>query len=431
MSYRKRVKLVKGVHLNLSGSGVGLGFSPVEGLSFSMNNKGVYRNVSLSGTGLYKRTKISSIPRNGSVPISQEYDDIHYEVALFVDDEGKINTRIIGDGEEITDENELRRLKRREDIKAMISQAQYMMKDKVDDVTSEFIEIYKHTESPVSESTVMEKMNQLKYEPEVPIPFDVAEPDEMSVRASLEEEAKERISSILFWTVGNKRHEYVEAKLEQTLSRKHDEWERNKAEHELAEKERITGINCSKKYDYDSQMAAYETFLNGDDAAVSVQIDASLSALELPCEFAVDYDLDVMSGTARLNLDLPEIEDIPSKKASILANGKVSVKDKTKKELAEDYATCVTGLAFFFSGMLFNISSRINYIEVAGYTQRLDGKTGEITDQYIYAVRFDRKTFSGLKFGSIVPYESFELFPHVMDLTKQMVFKTVVPEIEA
>ena len=302
-----------------------------------------------------------------------------------------------------------------------------MMKDKVDDVNSEFIEIYKHTEHPLVDSTVRAKMNKLKYEPEVPVPFEEAEPDETSVRTFLEEEAKERISSILFWTIGKKRREYVEANLEQTLSAKHDEWEQNKAEYEAAEMERITGINCSKKFDYDSRMTAYETYFSGDDEAVSAQLDTSLSALELPCEFSVDYVIDVESGKARLNIDLPEIEDIPSKKANILANGKVSVKDKTKKELASDYATCVTGLAFFFSGMLFNISSRINTIEVAGYTQRLDGRTGDITDQYVYVVCFDRKTFRELKFGSIVPYESFELFPHVMDLTKQMVFKTITP----
>lgn len=80
--------------------------------------------------------------------------------------------------------------------------------------------------------------------------------------------------------------------------------------------------------------------------------------------------------------------------------------------------------------MLFNISSRINSIEVAGFTQRHEGKTGDVTDQYIYAVRFDRLTFGNLRFGSIVPYESFELFPHVMALTKQMVFKTVIPELD-
>lgn len=430
MSYRKRIKLAKGVHLNISGSGIGLGFSPIKGLSFSMNRNGVYSNTSLPGTGLYKRTKLSSFSENGSGSSTYKYDNVHYEVNMFIDDDGRLNTHILGNGEEITDEYELRCLKRREDIKYMLSQAQYMMKDKVDDVTSEFIEIYKQTEHPVQESTVRTKMSKLKYEPETPLPFGDAEPDETSVRAFLEAEAKERISSILFWTVGRKRREYVESNLAQTLTDKHDEWFHNKAEYDSAEIERITGINCSKKFDYETLMNTYEVYFTGDDNAVSAQLDASLAALELPCEFSLDYDIDVELGIARLNLDLPEIEDIPSKKATILASGKVSVKDKSKKELSEDYATCVTGLAFFFSGILFNISSRINTIEVAGYTQRLDGKTGNITDQYIYAVRFDRETFKGLKFRSIVPYESFELFPHVMDLTKQMVFKTIVPIIQ-
>lgn len=434
MSYRKRIKLVKGIHLNLSGSGIGLGFSPVKGVSFSMNKDGIYNNTSLPGTGLYKRTKISSFSGNGSRASSSrksfDFDDTCYEVTMQVDNDGELKTCILGDGFEITDENELRRLRKREDIKSAIAQLQYMMKDKVDDADAEFIEIYKHTEHPVLESTVKSKMNKLRYEPEAPIPFAEEEPDETSARAFLEQEAKERISSVLFWTVEKKRQAYVESNLAHTLNEQHKKWATDKAEHEASELERITGVNCSKKFDYDTQMKVYETYFSGDEEAVSSQIEASLSALELPCEFSLDYDLNLEDGVAKLNLDLPEIEDIPSKKANILASGKVSVKDKTKKELAGDYATCATGLAFFFAGMMFNVSSKISTVEVSGYTQRIDNKTGNLTDQYIYVVRFDRETFRGLKFGSVVPYESFELFPHKMDLTKQMVFKTIVPRLD-
>lgn len=431
MSYRKRIKLAKGIHLNLSGSGIGLGFSPMKGLSFSMNKDGIYSNASLSGTGLYKRAKMASFSDSNKKPAStgnySNTDKVHYEVTMQVDGEGKIQTCILGNGVEITDDEELRRLKRRDDIKAAISKLQYMMKDKVDDADAEFIEIYKHTENPALEETVRAKMNKLKYEPEIPVPFSEVEPDEASVRSFLEQEAKERISSILFWTVAKKRQAYVDSNLANTLNEQHIKWENDKTEYETAELERITGINYSKKFDYDTQMAVYETYFNGDEEAVSAQMETMLAALELPCDFSLDYDIDLSTGTARFNLYLPEIEDIPSKKANILASGKVSVKEKTKKELASDYATCTTGLAFFFAGMMFNVSSRVNIIEVSGYTQRIDPKTGERTDQYIYVVRFDRERFRGLKFSGIIPYESFEIFPHVMDLTKQMIFKTINP----
>lgn len=432
MSYRKRIKIMKGVHLNLSGSGVGIGFSPMRGMSFSMNKDGIYNNASLPGTGLYKRSKIASFSDNqsGSRSYSSPIDDTNYQITMGLDDNGKIQTIIRHDDIEITDEEELRRIKRRDDVKMTISRLQYMMKEKIDDNDSEFIDVYKHTEHTLQESTIKAKMSKLKYEPESPQPFSDPEPDDSSVRTYLEAEAKEKVSSILFWTVAKKRQQYVDTLLLETLESQHNNWERRKNEFDQSEAERVAAVNCRNKFEYDSQMKVYETYFNGDENDVSAQIDASLSAIELPCEFSIDYDLDLASGSLKLNLDLPEIEDIPSKKANILANGKVSVKDKTKKELGEDYAICVTGLAFYFVGMMFNISSKINTIEVSAYTQRMDGKVGEITDQYIYAVRFDRETFKTLKFSNIVPYESFELFPHVMDLTKQMVFKTIVPDLK-
>lgn len=431
MSYRKRIKLIKGVHLNLSGSGVGIGFSPMRGLSFSMNKTGIYNNASLPETGLYKRSKIASFSDNQRElrSYSNHFDDTNYQITMGLDENGKIQTIIRHDDIEITDEEELRRIKRRDDVKMTISHLQYIIKEKIDDTNSEFIEVYKHTEHTLKDSTIKAKMSKLKYEPESPMPFSDPEPDDSSVRLFLEEEAKEKVSSILFWTVAKKRRQYVDSLLSETLEIQHNDWERRKHDFDQSEAERVAAVNCRNKFEYDSQMKAYETYFNGDENDVSAQIDASLSAIELPCEFSIDYDLDLASGSLKLNLDLPEIEDIPSNKASILASGMVSVKEKTKKELREDYATCVTGLAFYFAGMMFNISSKIATIEVSAYTQRMDGKIGEITDQYIYAVRFDRDTFKTLKFRNIVPYESFELFPHVMRLTKQMVFKSINSEI--
>lgn len=59
MAFRKRKKIAKGLHLNFSGSGVGLGFKVMPGISFSLNSKGVYCNTSIPGTGFYSRNRIS------------------------------------------------------------------------------------------------------------------------------------------------------------------------------------------------------------------------------------------------------------------------------------------------------------------------------------------------------------------------------------
>ena len=67
-------------------------------------------------------------------------------------------------------------------------------------------------------------MSKLKYEPESPMPFSDPEPDDSSVRLFLEEEAKEKVSSILFWTVAKKRQQYVDSLRSETLEIQHNDW---------------------------------------------------------------------------------------------------------------------------------------------------------------------------------------------------------------
>ena len=56
--FRKRIKIAKGVHLNVSKSGTSLSVGP-RGAKVTIGKKGVYTNVGIPGTGLYARQKIS------------------------------------------------------------------------------------------------------------------------------------------------------------------------------------------------------------------------------------------------------------------------------------------------------------------------------------------------------------------------------------
>lgn len=56
-TFRKRVKIAKGVNLNLSKSGIGVSVGG-KGLSASTGKRGTYINTSIPGTGISKRTKI-------------------------------------------------------------------------------------------------------------------------------------------------------------------------------------------------------------------------------------------------------------------------------------------------------------------------------------------------------------------------------------
>ena len=72
-SYRKRIKVAPGVHLNVSKSGVSTSMG-TKGMSITSGPKGTYLNTSIPGTGLYNRQKIAPADRSykGTSPDSPD-----------------------------------------------------------------------------------------------------------------------------------------------------------------------------------------------------------------------------------------------------------------------------------------------------------------------------------------------------------------------
>ena len=170
--------------------------------------------------------------------------------------------------------------------------------------------------------------------------------------------------------------------------------------------------------------------LDGDEEYVNRQIDSVLSEIDLPHDFSFEYVYDQEKCLLCLNVDLPEIEDIPNQKAVYLSSGKVSVKSKTLGELRHDYAKAVCGLAFYLAGKMYEISPNIDLLRIAGYTQRTNKKTDVVEDQYVYVVLFEREPFMALDFESISPIAAFQQFPHTMNISASGEMKTIDAEKE-
>ena len=65
--YRKRVKLMPGVNINLSKKGASVTVG-IRGASVNIGKSGIYQNLGIPGTGIYSREKISG---NDSVKSDQ------------------------------------------------------------------------------------------------------------------------------------------------------------------------------------------------------------------------------------------------------------------------------------------------------------------------------------------------------------------------
>ena len=127
-----------------------------------------------------------------------------------------------------------------------------------------------------------------------------------------------------------------------------------------------------------------------------------------------------------LDVDLPEIEDLQITKMTKTESGNLKEKKKTQTELKSEYARLVFGLAIFISANAFNTSPAIEKILISGYTQRRN-KDGNISDDYIYSIKFDRKTFEKRDFSKVSPIDFCISFDNRCNMTSTLLFKTIKP----
>ena len=78
--YRKRIKILPGIHINISKSGISTNIG-VKGAYVSFGSKGTYVNTGFPGTGLYRRDKIAENPQYQTDNQSQFLN--RYKVILF------------------------------------------------------------------------------------------------------------------------------------------------------------------------------------------------------------------------------------------------------------------------------------------------------------------------------------------------------------
>ena len=148
----------------------------------------------------------------------------------------------------------------------------------------------------------------------------------------------------------------------------------------------IGQLACDLPRDWTDQ----ELALPPSDEAVEQAVGTWLSELSLPIDFNVSYEYE--AGALLADMDLPEIEHLPTVKARQLASGQLKAANKTQKELKAEYARCVFGLGMFCASYFFSVTPHMEKILLSAYTQRRNSR-GDIEDAYIYSVVFERAAF--------------------------------------
>lgn len=433
MRFRKRVSLGGGMHLNLSKSGVSM-TGGMKGLSVNVGKKGTYLNTGIPGTGLYNRTKIGGgSKRNNSTRSSRassiasspgpSYETTRVQVELTYNDDGTVTFKD-SNGSLITNPDLLRQIKASPQYKAELDR---MTKDRMsqyDERMESIINIQSLTPKVRTTAQYRQKIQSLTPQQYTPRAFPEQQPSMEDVIADLMEEAMRTIE------VRSKRKKsklcdrYVNDTKESEYSKRFGEWQVRRDAFLEKEKEEEKRFNEEEKERLEKRQQQMLRLVEGDAVLTDKAIQEWLATVKFDFDFNLDYEFD--GEYLFVDLDLPEIEDLPETKAQKMANGIAKIKPKTKKEIKEDYSKCVFGLAVFFAGNIFNKALNTQNIIVSGYTQRRN-KNGDIVDDYIYSILFDRNTFRTIDYDNNDPRSNCMMFKNRVLQNADQSFKAITP----
>jgi hypothetical protein len=391
--FRKRIKLAPGLHFNLSGSGLSMSAGP-RGASMTFGGRGgTHMNTGIPGTGLYARERVGGT--GSSMPQSRAqagYETVKMSVTISVEDDGTVVFRD-KDGVPLN-EDLIKQVKEqhKDAVRGLMETACSEINGQIDALE----QIHRATPAPTE---------HLTYAPQ---PYDAPKPPKSAPREY----------GLLDKLVGSRRAriDKENADAEATYNASLLVWNRGLREHEAREHARKDLI---------------EKKVLTELPAMEIVLEESLMDIVWPRETALSSEIRDDGRVVMIDVDLPEIEELPRKTAAVPARGyKLSVKELPVTRHQQLYMRHVHGIGFRIIGEAFYALPKAEEVVLSGYSQRPDKATGEVQDQYLYSVRVGRQAWAGINFANLENVDAAEalgLFDIRREMSKTGLFKGIVP----
>lgn len=390
LRFRKSFKLAPGLRLNMSKSGFGLSVGP-RGTSMSFGPSGTYRNVNLPG-GFSFRDRVGETSQRHSDSRSSDSQKVSVGVTIGLEDDGTVIFKDL-DGNPLSPHlQDLAKKQQGETIKEWLVKNCDEINEKIEQLES----IHVATSAPWQKSVY----TPIPFTNEPPVPPD---PKSLGLRGHLFPWIKRRI-------------ETDNATAETEYDERMTIWRDMKVTHENTEADKRVLL---------------EEKLYREPEAMQMVLEQRLACVPWPRETHISMEIAEGGKLAILDVDLPEIEDVPRKTATYGGRGwKVTIKELSDHKVAQLYMRHVHGIAFRVIGETLAALPTVQNVMVSGYSQRSNKVTGKIMDEYLYSVKVSRERWSKLNFGNLSAIdvtESLNQFELRREMSKSGRFSAVEP----
>lgn len=389
LRFRKSLKLAPGIRMNFSGSGISWTLGP-RGASVGIGKRGTYLNTGLPGTGLYSRSRLdgSSVTRQKS----SNGRATSIEISVSISDDGVLKFK---DSQgNIIPESQIEAAKKQqgEKIRALIQ-------GKCDEINAQVEalgEIHCYTSAP---------QNKVIFQPQK---FDVLQPFFPTPK-----------TTGFFCRLFKNCVARVEAENQKALdnyAEKVAHWNLEKTEFEASQFARRQFI---------------ERVNSGDPQSMEQYFEEVLNEIIWPKETLIGIDIQDNGSVVAIDVDLPEIEDMPSKTATVPQRGfRLSVKEMGAAQIQKLYMRHVHAVGFRLLGEAFAAMPSARTVILSAYSQRPNKATGNIGEEYLYSVRVSRDDWQEISFDNLKQIdvvESLVRFDLRREMTKTGIFKPIEP----
>ena len=438
--YRRSVKIMPGVRINFSKSGISTTIGP-RGASVNIGKNGTYLNTGIPGTGIYMRERIggqaktrqSSSARTGTGTDAEFMKAFNmYQPNLLINNLGKIQI-VDKDRNVITDETFIRKMKKMNSYKTIKDglmsqwreQCEQLYQEKQSEL-SELVNIHRQSLPVYKKEDYEQMLSDVEKKTYLMESFAEKEPERAEVMADLTAEAELQVKSKAFWRVKKLREQYVREHLEARYIKLHSEWEEKKKTFEQNQQKEAEKQNALYTEEYETKCAAIRDKIAGSEEYVKSHFEEWLSECSLPVEINVDYEYEADTSEMRIDLMLPSEDVIPKMEYVKLANGGVDGKEKARATIQAEYASLIFGLGIYFASGAFNISPVIKRVLLSGFGKQRD-KDGDVINVCLYSIKFDRNRFEEMEIREEPPIWFINQFENRYKATQTWIFKAITP----
>ncbi len=419
LRFRRSIKIAPGVRLNLGKTGSSFTVGG-RGSSINFGSRGAYSNIGLSGTGLSYRSKIAGSSSNAHRETkprtsgSNRSSNIEKKVSLVLQEDGTV---VFKDNVGNYLPDEYIRLAKRQNRNLIVDWLQENC-DEINNEISSAINIHLTTPPPDTEIAFTPSEFDL-WEPTAPSSiFEEAAPEKpifkeysfLAKRISFLRKSIDKINDEL--------QRNYERRLKKWTDKK-EEFRKNYVRRNQEYKEKLEAFNAAKS-DFEQQQRKRQDFIEverlSDTTAMNKFLEEVFQNLYWPRETLISFEITKNGTEVLLDVDLPEIEDMPELYAVVNKKDlRIIYKQLSETKKRKNYFQHIHAIGFRLIGEVFVSLPSVSTVVLSGYSQRASKSTGNIVNEYLYSVRVLKKQWNAINFQNLaaldIPtcFEQFEL----------------------